>query len=110
MTITPHDEAQLLAAIQNRCTALRQQLCDDVHAMVVAGALNEEWRPVADQHRATIARLEQEKATLSAHLETVAAQRDELMQRVMELERQLKQALQGAPEAPGATIPQERDR
>lgn len=90
MTITPHDEAQLLAAIQGRCTALRQHLSDDVHAMVVAGALNEEWKTVADQHRETIGRLEQEKATLSTHLESVATERDELRRRVMELERKLK--------------------
>lgn len=88
MTITPHDEAQIQTAIQNRCTALRQQLSDDVHALVVAGALNEEWKLVADQHRETIGRLEQEKAALSAHLETVATERDELRRRVMELERQ----------------------
>jgi predicted nuclease with TOPRIM domain len=88
--ITTHDEAQLHAAIQRRCTALRQQLCDDVHAMVVTGALNEEWKLVADQHRETIARLETEKATLSAHLESVATERDELRNRVMELERRLQ--------------------
>lgn len=91
MTIAPHDEAQLLAAIQNRCTALRQHLSDDVHAMVVAGGLNKEWKAVADQHRETIGRLEAEKAALSAHLETVATERDELRNRVMELERRLKE-------------------
>lgn len=64
--ITPHDEAQIQTAIQKRCTT-------------------------ANQQRETIARLEAEKAALSAHLESVATERDRLMQRVMELERKLAQ-------------------
>lgn len=37
--------------------------------------------------------LESEKASLSAHLETVASERDELMRRVMELEKQAKKEM-----------------
>lgn len=50
----------------------------------------------------TVVRLEQERATLSAHLEAVATERDELRRRVMELERRLL-AVQ---ERPNRTAPE----
>jgi hypothetical protein len=97
MTINQEDAARLRLAAQKRCDAAYQQICGDIHAMVVADALNEEWREVANRHR-------ERCDTLVGEMERIAAERDRLMQRVMELEQQLKQPRQGTPDGPGATI------
>lgn len=90
MTITHEDAARLRIAAQKRCDAAYQQLCDDIHAMVVADAQNEEWAPIAQRALPENTRLTAEVAALSAHLETVATERDRLMQRVVELEKMIK--------------------
>jgi Cdc6-like AAA superfamily ATPase len=71
--MTPEDAATLYPAIRKECDGLEQRLCDLIKARENAGRLNSDWQAVADQQRGEIEELRRE--------------RDELMRRVMELER-----------------------
>lgn len=99
------DAARLYGAIREECDALCLRLCDRVKAQENTDRLNSDWQGVADQQReeieslkrslrvakleaakakeelgearADVARLEQERSTLSAHLEAVAGEQQQ---------------------------------
>lgn len=97
MTITQEEAATFYGKLRGRVEELYAAICGDVHAMARDAALNEEWQPVAARAlientslRATIETLQAERAAISAHLESVVTERDELRRRVMELEKRGK--------------------
>lgn len=95
MTTNPHeagDNAHL--CIDRLCEDLRRSLHQMAQGIDNRAALADHWQGVADAQRAeierqreTIARLQAENANLSAHLETVATERGELMRRVSKTEQ-----------------------
>lgn len=99
--LTAEDAAKIGAAWQRRHDAERLAFLGDLHALVRDGALNQEFKAAFDhlvpEHTRLTARteelgrenaaLQEESGALSAHLGTVATERDHLRERVMGLER-----------------------
>lgn len=105
--LNQEDAARIEAAIRRRFDAFHDGVYGDLHALVRDGALNQEYKgafdhlaPECTRLTARAEELERENAALllergalSAHLETVATERDGPMERVMEGERDVLRLL-----------------